>query len=76
MQTQSLPMRHALRTRAVPGKHVRGPKTAHRIVITALLLGAAAAGSVAASGHGATNGHVNVHHARSAVSTVRNPWMY
>jgi hypothetical protein len=76
MQTQTLTMRHALQTRAVPGKHVRGPKTAHRILITALLLGAAAVGSVAASGHGATTGHVKVHHAQSAVTTVRNPWMY
>jgi hypothetical protein len=76
MQTQSLPMRHALGTRAVPGKHVRDPKTARRILVTAFLIGAAAAGSVAATGHGATNAHVNGHHAQSAVTTVRNPWMY
>jgi len=74
MQTQTRPPRPALRARAVPGRHVKGPKTARRILITALMIGILAVGSLAASG--LTSGHANSHHTRSAVESVRNPWMY
>jgi hypothetical protein len=74
MQTQMQPVRPGLRTRAVSGKHVRRSKKARRILVAALMLSGVAAGSLATSG--VTAGHPSSHHKQSAVSTVRNPWMY
>jgi hypothetical protein len=76
MQTHVPAMRPALRARAVSGRHVRGPKTVQRIIITAFMLAAAAVGTVAASGYNAPSSHPAVHHAPSAVLMVRNPWIY
>jgi hypothetical protein len=74
MQTQTQPPRPGLRARAVPGRHVKGTSRTRRILIAALMLSGLAAGSVAASG--VTGGHPDSHHKQSAVSGVRNPWMY
>jgi len=74
MQTQTRPTRPAWRARAVPGKHVKGPRTVRRILITGLMLGVLAVSSLAASG--LTSRHANSHHTRSAVSSVGYPWMY
>jgi hypothetical protein len=82
MQTQTSTTHPALRARAVPGRHAKGPsgtdsraRTAHRILITAVLLGSVAAGSAAVSEYAMAASHANAHH-HAAAPIVKNPWMY
>jgi hypothetical protein len=74
MQTHTRMTRSGLRARTATGRHAKGPQ--RRILITALLLGALAVGSAAVSEYGNATSHGKAHHPTSAVTGVRNPWMY
>jgi hypothetical protein len=74
MQTHTRKTRSGLRAPAATGRHAKGPQ--RRILITALLVGTLAAGSAAASEYSSATSHVKAHHPTSAVTGVRNPWMY
>jgi hypothetical protein len=75
-------MTHAtMRARAIPGKHAAVAQSAQlptlpaqRIVVMALLVAAAAMGSLAAAGP--ANAHVSTHDTPSASRIVNVPWMY
>jgi hypothetical protein len=67
--------------RAAPGKHAmttphadRPGQTAHRILVTGLLLGSLGAGAAAMSGY--TPGHVSAHDATGAHFTINANWIY
>lgn len=83
MQAQTWRTRPVRSARAVPGKHAKSRwradsprKTAHRILIAALLVGSLAAGSAAASEYASATSPVSTHHQMAARSAMKVNWMY
>jgi hypothetical protein len=70
MQTQT--------RRARRGKHAKGTphSTAHRILVTGLLLGGLAAGSLATAEFASATGSMSAHHQNAIEIIVNSPWMY
>lgn len=83
MQAQTRSTRPTRSARAVPGKHAKSGwraysprKTAHRILVAALLVGSLAAGSAAVAEHAAARSPMTTHHQMVAKSTINVNWMY